>query len=136
MDAEDRDAIRQLANGAAIASVREAAQPLGDALAPDLRPLSEADYESAHGEPLAKTLDLSTWLPGSDLAETYARLEREVAESVRKEAQYQQKIRETIFPALGSRPGAPPCAGVFRVNIGRLEEIHRKLLFNGGVEAC
>jgi hypothetical protein len=136
MEAEDRDVVRRRADGQTTVGVRDAAQPLPDVLPPDQPPLTEAEYQSAHGESLATTLDLSTWLPGSDLAETYARLEREVAEAVRKEAQYQQKIRETIFPALRSRQGAPPCAGVFKVTIGRLEEIHRKLLFNGAVEAC
>lgn len=107
-----------------------------DDLTPELPPLSSADYEAAHGETLSKTLDLNTWRPGSDLAETYARLEREVADAVRKEAQYQQKIRERIFPVLRSRSGAPPCAGVFKVALDRLEEVHRKVLFNGAVEAC
>ena len=75
MGAEDRDAIRRLADGATSVGVRDAVQPLADALAPDQPPLTEAEYQSAHGESLATTLDLSTWLPGSDLAETYARLE-------------------------------------------------------------
>lgn len=105
-------------------------------LAPDLPPLTADEYKVAHGEALSETLDLSTWRPGADLGEMYARLEREVAEAVQKEGQYQQQIRERIFPLLRTREGAPPCAGVYRVTIDRLEEVHRNVLFNGAVEAC
>jgi hypothetical protein len=102
----------------------------------DPSPLTTDEYEEAHGEALATTLDLNTWHAGADLAETYARLEREVAEAVRKESGYHQQIRARIFPLLRTRPGAPSCAGIYRVPIERLEDIHRKLLFNGAVEAC
>lgn len=112
--------------------VPAAAQP-ADAHLP---PLSGDEYKVAHGESLSQTLDLSTWRPGTDLGEMYARLEREVGEAVRKESQYQKEIRRRIFPVLRTRRGAPPGAGVYPVKIARLEEIHRKLLFNGGIEAC
>lgn len=105
-------------------------------LAPDLPPLTADEYKDAHGEALAETLDLSTWRAGTDLGEMYARLEREVAEAVQKEGQYQQQIRDRIFPLLRTRRGAPANAGVYRVTIERLEEVHRKVLFNGAVDAC
>lgn len=97
--------------------------------------LNTEDYEAAHGEKLSQTLDLDTWKPGANLVEMYARLEQEVAEAVRKESEYQREIRAKIFPLLRSRVGAPPQAGVYQVALERLEDVHRKILFNGGVEA-
>src|SRR5688572_30425020 len=130
MDADGPDIGMRPAKTGTAATMKEMAP---ESLTEDQSPLTPADYEAAHGEPLATTLDLSTWLPGNDLSETYARLEREVADAVRKEGQYQQKIREKIFPLLRARQGAPPCAGVFNVTVDRLEEVHRKILFNGAV---
>ncbi len=98
--------------------------------------VSPDEYLAAHGEPLTKTLDLTTWQAGADLIQMYARLEREVADAVRDERRFQEQIRQQIFPRLATRPGAPKGAGVYRVPLERLEDVHRKLLFNGGVEAC
>src|SRR5262252_5855900 len=75
--------------------------------------LMMSDFQAAHGESLADTLDLSTWHLGADLAEMYARLEREVEQAVRKESEYERLIRDSLFPRLRSRPGAPPGAGVW-----------------------
>jgi hypothetical protein len=98
--------------------------------------LTGDEYAAAHGERLGQTLDLDTWWPGADLVEMYARLEAEVAEAVRQENDYQKRVRQVIFPLLRTRTDAPKGAGVFRVTPKSLEEIHRKLLFNGAVEAC
>lgn len=98
--------------------------------------LTGDEYAAAHGEKLNQTLDLDTWWPGADLVEMYARLEAEVAEAVRQENEYQKQVRQAVFPLLRTRTGAPRGAGVFRVSPKNLEEIHRKLLFNGAVEAC
>lgn len=98
--------------------------------------LTADEYEAAHGEKLSQTLDLDTWRPGADLVEMYTRLEKEVAEAVRKETEYQKLIRKEIFPLLRTRVGAPRWAGVYRVTIDQLEDVHSKLLFNGAVEAC
>src|SRR2546428_13073451 len=100
-------------------------------LAPDLPPLTADEYKVAHGEALSETLDLSTWRPGTDLGEMYARLEREVAEAVQKKGKYQQQIRERTFPPLRPREGAPPCAGVYRATIERLEKSHRQAPLKG-----
>lgn len=102
----------------------------------DQSPLLEDEYEAAHGETLSHTLDLDTWHPGADLMQMYARLQREIAEAVEQEKGYQERIRREIFPRLRTRPDAPACAGVYRATIEQLEEVHRKVLFNGGVEAC
>ena len=40
-----------------------------------------SDFESAHGEPLAKVLDLDTWMLGENLLSVYGRLEQEVADA-------------------------------------------------------
>jgi hypothetical protein len=98
--------------------------------------LTADEYMAAHGEKLSQTLDLDTWRPGADLVEMYTRLEKEVAEAVRKETEYQKLIRKEVFPLLRTRVGAPRWAGVYRVTINQLEDVHSKLLFNGAVEAC
>lgn len=99
-------------------------------------PIHGDEYQAAYGEKLSETLDLDTWRPGADLLEMYTRLEREVAEAVRKEDEYQREIRRRIFPMLRDRPGCPAGAGVFRTSPEELADVHRKLLFNGAVEAC
>src|SRR2546429_6941445 len=93
--------------------------------------LSANEFEAAHGERLSQALDLDTWTPGADLAAMYARLEQEVAEAVRKETEYQKLIRTKVFPLLRTRGGAPAEAGVYRATLERVEDVHRKLLFNG-----
>lgn len=114
----------------------DAPAKVADGAVEQQKTLSPDDYEVAHGERLIQTLDLDTWHAGADLVEMYERLEREVAEAVRKENQYQRQIRKEIFPRLRMRPGAPTGAGVYRVTLRDVEEVHRKLLFNGAVEAC
>ena len=98
--------------------------------------LAGDEYEVAHGERLSETLDLNTWHLGADLVEMYARLEREIADAVRQESELQQRIRQEIFPRLRGREGAPADAGVYKAPLKKLEDVHMKLLFNGGVEAC
>jgi len=114
----------------------EGSAPTTTGDAEPLPALSVDEYEVAHGEKLSNTLDLDTWVPGTDLAAMYARLEQEVAEAVKQEREFQKRIRDTIFPMLRGRKGAPACAGVYRVRLEQLEDVHRKLLFNGAVEAC
>ena len=109
---------------------------LRENLSEDQPALTSNEYEAAHGEKLSETLDLDTWRPGADLVEMYERLEREIAEAVRQEGIYTKRIRAEIFPRLKDRLGAPPGAGVYRVSVEKLEDVHAKLLFNGGVEAC
>ncbi len=93
-------------------------------------------YEEAHGESLARTLDLATWHVGVDLMQMYERLKQEVGDAIHQESALHQKIREQIFPLLSQRETAPKGAGVYRVTTEQLQQVHRKLLFNGGVEAC
>jgi len=98
--------------------------------------VKNTEFEAAFSEPLSRTLDLDTWHPGSDLVSLYARLQKEVAEAVRQENSIHRKIREVVFPRLRLRDGAPAGAGVYSVTTEQVEAVHRKLLFNGAVEAC
>lgn len=94
------------------------------------------EYEAATNETLEQTLDLDTWLPGEDLVTLYERLGQEVEEAVHQENRIRQRIRQEIFPRLRERLGAPRNAGLYRAKIEDIERVHRKILFNGGVEAC
>jgi hypothetical protein len=108
-------------------------------LAPELVDLVEVtadDFRESFGEDLQRTLDVDTWLPG-DLGEEYSRIEREVREAVEQEDELQRRIRADVFPLLKTRLKAPKNAGVYGpVEVPLVKEIHRGLLFNGGVEAC
>jgi hypothetical protein len=104
--------------------------------APVEQVFSDSEYLQAYGESLNSTLDLNTWQPGTNLIEMYDRLKREVAEAVIQENKIQNQIREKIFPQLKRRPGAPPGAGVYKTTPEHLRDVHQKILFNGGVEAC
>ncbi len=95
-----------------------------------------ASFLEAFGEPLLSTLDLDTWSTGEDLAGLYDRLAGEVEDAVEQESRVRARIRSEVFPRLKSRPGAPRGAGVYRVPVTLVEQAHRGLLFNGGVEAC
>jgi hypothetical protein len=97
--------------------------------------LSGSEYEAAHGEKLATTLDLDTWRAGADLVHMYEKLANEIEIAVRQETLMQQRIRKEIFPYLKTRPGAPRGAGVWRAKVEDIERTHSTLLFPGGVEA-
>jgi hypothetical protein len=107
----------------------------GDATS-DASAASWEDFEATHGEPLSQTLDLDTWRQGPDFADFYRRMREEVSEAVRHESHHQREYRRSVFPKLRHRPGAPPEAGVWRTAPRRVAEVHRRVLFNGGVEAC
>jgi len=112
----------------------EAVNPIEQILAKP--PVTLPEFETAFGEPFQNTLDMATWTQGEDLTESYSRLELEIAEALAKEDQYRKVVRDTIFSRLKSAPGAPTNAGVYQANRDDLEQVHRGLLFNGGVEAC
>lgn len=101
-----------------------------------VRPVDEDEYGKAFGESLDATLNIDNWTAGANVLEMYERLRNEVADAVRKESEIQRAIRKEIFPRLRDRPGAPKCAGVYQARPDEVEAVHRKLLFNGGVEAC
>ncbi len=123
---QEMETIEDVINDDGMAATPEAVVPT----------FGDGEYEVSFRESLSTTLDLDTWHPGVDLGEMYARLENEVAEAVRKENIYQQEIRKKIFPYLRTREDAPPGAGVYKVAVPQLIQVHNQILFNGGVEAC
>lgn len=99
-------------------------------------PITGDEFTEAFGEPLARTLDLSTWRPGEDTAELYERLNREVAEALAQSSAIREQIRNIVLPQLGRRASAPAGAGLYRATTSQLERQHTGLLFSGEVEAC
>src|SRR5438045_9656431 len=94
------------------------------------------EFRAAFGESLQRTLDLSTWPPGGDLAPVYERLIAEVADAVRQEERVRDPFRREVFPRIVQRPAAPKGAGLYRAKPSTIERVHRGLLFRGAVEAC
>jgi len=93
------------------------------------------EFDVAFGESFARTLDFSTWQTSESLIDNVGRIEAEVSRAAAQEDGYRRKIREEIFPQL-PLIGAPyPQAGVWQSSPEMIQEIHRGLLFNGGVEA-
>jgi hypothetical protein len=92
------------------------------------------EFRESFGEDLNQTLDLGTWRSQVNLADEYARIEAEVRQAVETETAYQRHIRRTIFPRL--QWGTVPGSGLYEIPVKDIEEVHRGLLFNGGVEAC
>lgn len=113
------------------ASLVSAAAPTRSAA----EPLTADDFREGFGEDLRQILDMSTWRLGSDLAQEYPRIEREVREAIAQEDEYHRCIRSEVFPKLIDPASAQGC-GVFAANMDILRLIHQGLLFNGGVEAC
>jgi hypothetical protein len=98
-------------------------------------PPSAAAFQESFGENLSEVLDVSQWKLGGDLAQEYPRIEREVREALEQEDETQRRIRTEAFPKLMDPAAAPGC-GVFKGDLDIIRQIHRGLLFNGGVEAC
>jgi len=94
------------------------------------------EFEDAFDEDFLATLDINTWMLGEDLAQSYGRLEREVAEAIAQEDQNRKVIRDVVFSRIENAPDAPKNAGVYQAKRQDIERIHTGLLFNGGVEAC
>jgi hypothetical protein len=95
-----------------------------------------AAFRECFAEELTDVLNLESWRPGVDLAREYARIEREVHEAVQREDHVQRGIREHVIPKIGFAEAAPRDAGKYEVTPEQVAEVHRKLLLNGGVEAC
>jgi hypothetical protein len=106
--------------------------PLIDA---DVIEITADSFRESFGEDLRQTLDVNTWQVGRDLSQEYSRIEREVREAVKREDTLQQRIRAQVFPKLNNPALAPKGAGVHAANLELIADIHRGLLFNGGVEA-
>ena len=105
----------------------------GSELAPEVTP---DEFSKGFGEDIRHTLDLDTWKSGEDLAAIYSRIDAEVREAVKQEEEHRKTIRRIMFPRLRNHPDAPRSAGVYPIDQGSLERIHRGILFNGGIEAA
>jgi hypothetical protein len=114
-------------------TVTSHAAQLANGGTPALRP---KDYREAFGEELQATLNVDNWRAGRDLGAEYRRIEAEISEAVAREGGWQQRVREEVHPRLAFVPGAPKGAGRHEVKLDEIEEVHRGLFFNGGVEAC
>ncbi len=98
--------------------------------------ISAEDFQKSFGEDIRQILDVHTWQSGSDLSQEYSRIEREVREAVQHEDKLHTEIRARVFPRLKMGPKAPKHAGVHAATLAMIADVHRGLLFNGGVEAC
>jgi hypothetical protein len=124
-------------------SVMDASEGVSDILPPEAtlpprsteRVVPNDRFCDAFGEPIERTLDLTTWLPGEDLASLYQKLEAEVKTAIAHESSVLRTIRQTVLPIIGNRDNAPKEAGVFRATPAQIERTHHAILFNGGVEA-
>jgi hypothetical protein len=99
-------------------------------------PVSSRDFRDSFGEDLSAVLDVHSWAPAWDLTREYARVEREVRESLADEDNLQRRARALVFPRLFDPGVAAGQGGVFAANGDVIRLIHGGLLFNGGVEAC
>ncbi len=88
------------------------------------------------GEPLAQTLDFSTWASGVQLGGLYGKLEEEISAAQTAEEPVRAAIREVLFRQVGQQVGMPDDAGVFQATPDDLALVHQGLLFRGAVEAC
>jgi hypothetical protein len=108
-----------------------------DEAQPDLaRPVAPDEFKEAYGEPLARTLDLTTWQDAPDFKAIYERMSSEVAEAVEQERRTRNVVREKFFPQLSKQLGAPEAAGVYQATPAQIEQKHRGILLNGKIEAC
>src|SRR5688572_24108124 len=81
---------------------------------PEPAPADNRDFRASFGEDLREVLDLGTWEAGRDVGREYARIEREVAEAVRDEADVQRRTHALVFPKLFDPTRAPPNGGFFK----------------------
>ena len=88
------------------------------------------------GDSLDDLLDAGSWKPGADLANTYARLERETRMAVDSERRVADTIREKLFPRIEASALAGPESGVYGATPAQISRVHNGLLLNGNVEAC
>lgn len=93
-------------------------------------------FDRLFGESLESLLNPESWTPGADLANTYARLERETRLAVSRERRIADTIREELFPKIEASSLAGPASGVYRATPVQIGSVHNGLLLNGNVEAC
>ena len=99
-------------------------------------PAGTDTFSRIFGESLDSLLDPASWTPGADLANTYARMERETRLAVDLERGVASTIRERLFPRIEASALAGPESGVYRATTAQIGRVHNGLLLNGNVEAC
>src|SRR5947209_13256416 len=98
--------------------------------------LTADDYREAFGEEITDTLNFANWQPGDTLAAAVARTQQEVEEAIAAEDGYVRSIRQYIFDAIKTWPGAAPDAGLYTASPSVIDTVTRGLLMPGRVEAC
>ncbi len=93
-------------------------------------------FSRRFGESLDSLLNPASWTPGADLANTYARMEREVGLAVNRERRVANTVREELFPRIEASALAGPESGVYRATPSQISGVHNRLLLNSNVEAC
>ncbi|RKG78558.1 hypothetical protein D7W82_32120 [Corallococcus sp. CA049B] len=95
----------------------------------------DEDFRGSFREDLERTLNMETWAEGLDLQVIMERYRQEIGGAIQKEDQLRSVIRQELLPRLQTRPGAPEGAGLYRLSLEQLADIHSGLLFAGQVEA-
>lgn len=100
-------------------------------------PTTSDAFQECFGESLQHTLDLMSWRQGVDMVREYARINEEVQKAVAFETEQESLVREHVFPKIGYQQDDPPEMGFYQdLTTDDIAEIHRGLLFNGGVACC
>ena len=111
----------------------DATQPL-TTLLPEDAEISTEEIEQALGEPFYKTLDVAMWDRGLS-AMAMDVLEQQIVDAVRQEDEVIRQVRDRVLPEIERGPGAPAGAGLYTVDLKRLEQVQHENLFNGGTAA-
>lgn len=93
-------------------------------------------FSRLFGESLDSLLNPVSWTPGADLANTYARMEREVGLAMNRERRVANTVRNELLPRIEARALAGPESGVYGATPSQISGVHDRLLLNGEVEAC
>lgn len=95
-------------------------------------------FADAFGEPISQVLDMGSWRDGGDLAGFYEQTRAQINDAVAQERRIREPMRREVFTALrnGNSRFTPRAAGLYRLTLEELEEVHRGLLFNGATECC
>ena len=93
-------------------------------------------FSRIFGESLDSLLNPTSWTPGADLANTYARMEREVSLAMNRERRVANTVRDELFPRIEAIALAGPESGVYGATPSQISGVLNRLLFNGEVEAC
>ena len=97
---------------------------------------SDSAFSRMFGDDFESLRDLSSWTPGADLLNTFARMEREVADAIEREREYGRDIRSQLFPKIGEAALAGDVSGVYRATPKQIADVLNGLLLSGDVEAC